>query len=86
MRISVQARATREGGGADRWQRSVYLDEQSREHVVRFSEMRPLDRPASATPVASAVYNLVFVVELTNNRPGSSGRIWIAQAELRSEN
>jgi hypothetical protein len=36
--------------------------------------------------VASAVYNLVFVVELTNNRPGSSGRIWIAQAELRSEN
>ena len=83
MRISVQARATRRGG-ADRWQRSIYLDEQTREHIVRFSDMRPI-AAASATPGPAAVYSLVFVVELTNNRPGSSGRIWITQAELRSE-
>ena len=83
MRISVQARATREGADPDRWQRSIYLDEQTREHTVRFSDMRPIATPLGATPRPESVYTLVFVVELTNNKPGSSGRLWIRSAELR---
>ncbi len=82
MRISVQARATRPGGDPDRWQRSVYLDEELREHTVTFSDMRPIGTPASPTPVVSAVFSLVFVVELTNTAPGTSGRLWISKAEL----
>lgn len=84
MRISVQARATREGADPDRWQRSIYLDEQPREHTVRFSDMRPIATPLGATPRPESVYTLVFVVELTNNKPGSSGRLWIRSAELRN--
>jgi len=85
MRISVQARATREGADPDRWQRSIYLDEETREHTVRFSDMRPIATPLGATPPPATVYSLVFVVELTNNKPGTSGRLWISAADLRSE-
>ncbi len=84
MRISVQARAMREGAVPDRWQRSIYLDEETREHSIRFADMRPIDRPASAAP--ASVYSLVFVVELTHHKPGTSGRLWISAAELRREN
>lgn len=84
MRISMQARAAREGADPDRWQRSIYLDEETREHIVRFSEMRPIATPLGATPPPATVYSLVFVVELTNNKPGSSGRLWLSSAELRS--
>jgi hypothetical protein len=78
MRISIQLRA-----GSDRWQRSVYLDIFNRQRTVLFSDLRPAGAAATDKPPLADVRSLMFVVDATNTKPGTSGRIWIARPALQ---
>jgi len=82
MRIWLQLRAPQSGGR--RWGRSVYLDQTSREIVVPFSALLPLDAEgARAVPLAD-VTALLVVVDTVHGRPGSAGTVtfdelWLAR-------
>ena len=76
MRMSVQLRAPAAGEG-ERWQRSVYLDQNPRTIQVFFDEFRPLGSTTSPTPALSNVQSVLFVVDTVNTKIGSNGQIWI---------
>ena len=78
MRISVQLRAK----NADRWQRSVYVDPDAQERVVGFDDMTPVANVSPASPPRSDIITLLFVVELTNTKPGTSGRVWLSEVRF----
>jgi hypothetical protein len=71
-RVSIQLRTT----AGQRWARSVYLDESSRDLTVFFDEMTPMGGTRGALPLDS-VQDLLIVIDSVNTAPGSSGRIWI---------
>jgi hypothetical protein len=73
MRLSVQLRT--ENG--DRWRRSIYLDEQSREMSVFVDDLRPVGVTAQARLPIASVRDILFVVDTVNAKPGTSGRVWI---------
>jgi hypothetical protein len=81
MRISVQLRMRRER--SERWQRSVYIEAFKREQTVLFDDLQPMDPTASARPSLADVHALMFVVDTTNSKPGTSGRIWITEPRLQ---
>ena len=76
LRLSVQLRSP---GGAvgKRWRRSVYLDETARTITVPFIEMTPVGTADSDRPIVDSVSDVLFVVDMTNARPGFNGQIWI---------
>jgi hypothetical protein len=76
MRLSVQIRIP---GGVDgeRWHRSVYLDEESRDVTVFFDDMRPKGPTSQRRPVLANVRDVMFVIDTVNTRPGAAGQIWI---------
>ena len=74
MRISVQLRAPG-GEEGERWHRSVYAEPSSRLVVVPIAEMTAAGPTRTPTPRASAVTNLLFVVDTVNTAPGTSGEI-----------
>ena len=75
MRLSVQLRAP--GGQAERWHRSVYLDEMPRSIEIPFNDFRPLGTTTSALPVLSKIDSVLFVVDTVNTKSGSNGQIQI---------
>jgi hypothetical protein len=82
MRVSIQLRSAQRAG--ERWGSSVYLDSTPREILLPIDRMRPLDRqPGSPDP--STVSSLLFVVDLTNAKPGSSGRFTIANIRISAQ-
>lgn len=82
MRISVQVRAEVSGGLPERWERSVFVDANDRERRVRFGDMTPVGRTHAARPPVLDVRTVMFVVDTTNTKPGSSGRLWIGNVRL----
>jgi len=74
MRISVQARIV----NADRWQRSVYVEPTSQERTVRFDDLRPVGSRDMRPIAARDIRSIMFVVDTTNTRTGTSGRIWLS--------
>jgi hypothetical protein len=78
MRVSLQVRDTT----ADRWQRSIYVDRTSGERTVAFADLQPVGVTHVRSPARDAMRSLMFVVDTTNTRPGTSGRIWIKAAAL----
>ena len=68
MRVSIQARHPQSG---NRWQRSIYLDSEPRDAVVRFAEMTPIGTSAVFDPALADT--LLFVVDTTNTLPGTDG-------------
>jgi len=76
MRVSVELRAPAIPEPS-RWRRSVYLDTAPRRVVVPFEDMRRAARLDGPLPDPSTVDALLFVVETTNTRPGSSGIVWL---------
>ena len=76
LRVSVQLRYEARGG--ERWGSSVYVDSPARQIVVPVERMRPLDRQAGPAPDAATASSLLFVVDLTNARPGDSNAFRIA--------
>jgi hypothetical protein len=73
MRISVQLRLE---GGEERWGRSVYVSPDARRLSVPLAEFLPVG-PSTQPLDARRVVSLLFVVDLTNARPGASGRVRI---------
>ena len=71
MRVSVQLRYP--SGGGERWARSVYLDTSPRSIVVPIVEMLPVDGQAGPPPPFDQAGSLLFVVDLVNAVPGTSG-------------
>jgi len=76
MRLSVQMRAPTRPGG-QRWQRSVYLDTEPRDITVFLDDVRPVESGSSWYPDLSKADSLLFVVDTTNTRPGTSGHVRI---------
>jgi len=74
-RVSVQLRYPDHGGA--RWSRSVYADMALQEARVPFEGMAPADFQSGHAPNPSAARSLLFVVDLTNARPGDSNSISI---------
>ena len=68
MRVSVQARDPQSG---QRWQRSIYLDAEPRDVIVRFAEMTPVGSTRTFDPALADT--LLFVVDSTNTLPGTEG-------------
>ena len=71
MRLSVQFRLA----NGDRWRRSIYLDETSRQISVFFNDVRPVG-VAGNLPLNS-VRDVLFVVDTVNANPGAAGQFWI---------
>ncbi len=82
MRVSVQLRGGEGAGADDRWQRSVYVDAATHEHTVMFDDMTPVGLVHADAPPLAKIRNVMFVIDLTNARPGTSGRFWIEKAAL----
>jgi hypothetical protein len=81
MRVSVQLRTGE--GDSDRWARSVYIDPSDQERTVFFNDMMPLGETRTVKPPLGSVRSLLFVIDTTNTKPGTSGRIWIRRAALQ---
>jgi hypothetical protein len=80
-RMSVQARQPHSGG---RWQKSVYLDAETRDIVVRFSEMLPVGDSGTFDP--SQADTVLFVLDLNNANPGTSGALTIDDLRIELRN
>jgi len=77
MRLSVQLRSER-----GRWQRSVFVDAVSQERTVFFDELTPAGETDTDKPALAEIRSILFVVDSTNTKPGTSGRVWITQPRL----
>jgi hypothetical protein len=80
LRLSVQFLPL---GRHEGWQRSVYIDEVAREQTVYFDEVRPVGATGTPHPAGKDIHDILFVVETTHTKPGSSGRLWIKAAALQ---
>jgi hypothetical protein len=81
MRLEVQVR---QPGGPDgeRWQRSIYLDEEPRDVTIFFDDLAPVGRTARRRPDLSRVHALLFVVDTNHNLPASTGIVWVDDVKL----
>ena len=82
MRLSVQLRAPSADAAGERWQRSVYVEATNRERRVYFDDLTPTGATDSRKPPLEQVRSILFVIDTTNTKPGSSGRVWIKTAAL----
>jgi hypothetical protein len=83
MRISVQLRTGASAPPEERWQRSIYVDTVEGDRTVFFDEFVPVGTTRTERPALTAVPSLLFVVETTNTKPGSSGTLWIKMVALQ---
>lgn len=74
MRVSVQLRFPQEG---ERWVKSVYLDRDLRDLIVPINEMRPAERRTSHLPDLGRAGSILFVIDLTNAKPGDTGALTV---------
>lgn len=74
MRLSVQLRFAPDDG---RWTKSVYLDANERLVSVPMREMVPAGGRSGSMPDPFSVRSILFVVDLVNARPGTSGTVTI---------
>jgi hypothetical protein len=77
MRISVQLRAGEGEAAGERWQRSVYVDTFDQERSVFFDDVTPVGATHTFKAPLPSIRSILFVVDQTNTKPGTSGRIWI---------
>ena len=73
MRVSVQFRLP----NGDRWRRSVYVAQQSREVTVFFDAVRPAGLTATRRMPLASVRDVLFVFDTVNAPPGASGQFRI---------
>jgi hypothetical protein len=79
-RLSIQLRYPQ--GGGERWGKSVYVDSTPRDVAVAIDDMRPADRQSGQAPDSSSAVALLFVVDLTNARPGDSNSIHVSNVRF----
>jgi hypothetical protein len=82
MRVSIQVRAEVPNAPPERWQRSIYVDGTESERSVAFDDMRPVGVTHSPRAIPENVRAIMFIVDTTNSKPGSSGRIWIKNVRV----
>jgi len=75
-RVSVQLRYGN-GGGGERWGKSVYVDSDRRPATVLVKQMAPADLQQGHAPDPGTAESLLFVVDLTNARPGDGNSITV---------
>ncbi len=80
LRILVQLQTL---GRKEGWQRSVYLDTSDREQKVRFDQATPIGSTRTPHPDATLLHDILFVVDTTHTKPGTSGRLWLKTATLQ---
>ena len=83
MRVSVQLRAAVSPSEDERWQRSVYVDPTAREQTIFLDDVSPIGATRTYRPPLAAVHSIVFAVDTTNTRPGTSGRVWVSEVRLQ---
>ncbi len=81
MRVSVQVRS--DEAAPDRWQRSVYVDRFDQDRTVFLDDMTPVGATRSPKPPLDRIRALLFVVDATNTKPGTSGQMWIRNLALQ---
>jgi hypothetical protein len=69
-------------GVVDRWQRSVYLDTFDQPRTVYVDDCLPVGVTRTPRAPLRSVTSIMFVVELTNAKPGAMGRVWIRNAAM----
>lgn len=79
MRVSVQLRVRPDDA---RWRRSIYLDTEDRQITVAVGEMRSAERVGAVPPVSVHARSLLFVVDLTNARPGDAGSFTVTDVRI----
>ena len=77
MRLSVQLRSDR-----GRWQRSVHVDTVNQDRTVYFDDLTPAGLTETGKPPLAEIRSILFVVDSTNTKPGTSGRVWIVNPRL----
>jgi hypothetical protein len=82
MRVSVQVRnaATPQN---ERWLRSVYVDTFEQPRTVYFDDLTPIGATNTWRPTLSDVRSVLFAIDTTNTKPGTSGRVWISNVALQ---
>jgi hypothetical protein len=78
MRISVQMQTEQ-----SRWERSVYVDVFNQAHTIFFDDFRQVEGTPALAPPLGDVRRILFVVDTTNTKPGTSGRVWITAPALQ---
>ena len=81
MRVSVQLRTA--GPTVERWKRSVYVDSVDQEHTVYFDDLTPVGHTRTGRPLLADIHDIMFVIDATNTKPGSSGRFWIRKPAVQ---
>ena len=76
QRVSVQLRDSKAAEDV-RWARSVYVNTEPREVLIRLQDMRPVAESGSWPPQADEPVALMFVVDTLNTAPATSGVLWI---------
>ncbi len=67
---------------AQRWGRSIYVDELPRHVVVRLEDLDPIGRTSTLRPVVARIRSLLFVIDTVNTAPGSAGEIVLSNVAL----
>jgi hypothetical protein len=78
-RLSVQFRFAEDGSA--RWRKSVYFDEQPRRSSVAVEHLGRVDGPPQRPDIRRAT-SVLFVIDLTNARPGDSGKVTLRDIVL----
>lgn len=80
LRVSVQLRFRPDDR---RWVRSIYLDAVERDVRIPLADMLAAEQRGAPMPLLSSVRSLLFVVDLVNATPGSSGSFTLS--DLRAD-
>ncbi|MBI3491912.1 MAG: hypothetical protein HY047_09045 [Acidobacteria bacterium] len=83
MRLAVQLRAGEGEATGERWQRSVYVDARDQERTVYFDDLLPVGVTHTFRPPFTSIRSLMFVIDMTNTKPGTSSRLWIKRVALQ---
>jgi hypothetical protein len=85
QRVSVQLRDSKASEDV-RWIRSVYVDTEPREILIRLQDMRPIADSSPWPPQADEPVALMFVIDTLNTAPATSGVIWIDDIRIERWN
>jgi hypothetical protein len=82
MRVSVQLRNWAKPE-PERWQRSVYVDTFEQERTVFFDDLTPVGVTRTWKPAPEEIRSVIFTIDTTNTKPGTSGRVWLRNVNLQ---
>ena len=80
MRLSVRIR--NRAKQADQWAQSIYVTPTEADYTVFLDRMTPVADTRAPQPAPSGIQDVIFVVETTHAKPGSSGSFSVADPAL----